>query len=37
LRIIQVDEKVSFAKAIQGQGFTRGQWLIKAGPTASGL
>jgi len=36
LRIIQVDEKVSFAKIIQGQGFSRGQWLGKATPTTHG-
>ena len=36
LRIVQVDDKVSFAKAIQGQGFTRGQWLCKATPTHGG-
>lgn len=36
IRIIQVDEKIAFAKIIQGQGFTRGQWLGKANPTARG-
>lgn len=36
LRIIQVDEKVSFAKVLQGQGFNRGQWLSKATPTIRG-
>ncbi len=36
LRIIQVDDKVAFAKITQGQGFLRGQWLCKAAPTARG-
>ncbi|MEI8140301.1 MAG: CsgG/HfaB family protein [bacterium] len=36
LCILQVDEKVSFAKVIQGQGFNRGQWLAKATPTTRG-
>jgi curli biogenesis system outer membrane secretion channel CsgG len=36
LRILQVDEKVSFAKVVQGQGFNRGQWLAKATPTTRG-
>ena len=36
LRISQVDEKVSFAQVIQGQGFNRGQWLGKAAPAARG-
>lgn len=36
LRIFQVDEKVSFARIIQGQGFTRGQWLSKSTPVPHG-
>ncbi len=33
IRICKVDEKISFAKTIQGQGFSRGQWLVKATPS----
>ena len=36
LRISRVDDKVSYAKIIQGQGFTRGQWLGKATPATRG-
>jgi hypothetical protein len=36
LRISQVDEKVAFAKILQGQGFNRGQWLVKASPKSRG-
>jgi len=36
LRISQVDEKVCFAKVMQGQGFNRGQWLGKATPASRG-
>lgn len=36
IRIVQVDERISFAKTIQGQGFNRGQWLGKATPGTRG-
>jgi curli biogenesis system outer membrane secretion channel CsgG len=36
IRITEVDEKVSFAVAVQGGGFDRGQWLSKADAKAAG-
>lgn len=36
IRLTQVDEKISFAKVVQGQGFSRGQWLNKATPSTKG-
>ncbi|MEI6564213.1 MAG: CsgG/HfaB family protein [bacterium] len=36
IRIFQVDDKVSFARGIQGRGFNRGQWLAKATPKTRG-
>ena len=36
IQIMQVDEKVSFAKPVEGRGFDRGQWLAKANPKAKG-
>jgi curli biogenesis system outer membrane secretion channel CsgG len=36
VRIIQVDDKVSYAKPFEGQGFERGQWLMKASSKSRG-
>ncbi len=36
VQIVQVDEKVSFAKPLEGGPFDRGQWLKKASPDIRG-
>jgi len=36
IQIIQVDDKVAYAKPIEGHDFTRGQWLMKATPQTKG-
>ena len=36
IQIIQVDDKVAYAKSIEGHDFNRGQWLMKATPKTKG-
>ena len=36
VRITEVNDKISFATAVQGSAFERGQWLGKAAPDARG-
>jgi curli biogenesis system outer membrane secretion channel CsgG len=36
IQIFQVEDKVAFAKPVEGRDFTRGQWLIKADPKSRG-
>lgn len=36
IQLVQVDEKVSFAKPVEGRAFDRGQWLSKATPDTRG-
>ena len=36
IQIIQVDDKVAYAKPVEGHEFTRGQWLMKATPQTKG-
>ena len=34
--IVQVEDKIAFAKPIDGRDFNRGQWLVKADPNSRG-
>lgn len=36
IRVIQVDDKIAFAKPVDGRDFGRGQWLNKKNPKARG-
>ena len=36
IQLVQVDEKVSYAKVVEGGPFNRGQWLAKASPEIRG-
>ena len=36
IQIIQVDDKVAYAKPVEGHEFNRGQWLMKATPQTKG-
>lgn len=36
VRIMKVDDKICYAKPIEGRGFERGQWLMKSSPKGRG-